>query len=293
MWFLSRAARSGVKSIESVDVGPEEARLRRWVERIAVPRHRRANAYANAWVQREVADELERQGYDVRIQGVFDNVVALPPRRSGPLTLVTAHYDSVPHCPGADDNASGVAVMLECARVLASSRTGADNVGFVAFNAEEDGLLGSRDFVANGLSALGGEVRNTHVLEMVGFRAAAKAQRSPFPWTPRALAIPDFIGVLTKGRSNAISDRAVRSAAARDLRVVAAKTWGPLHRVLPDLARSDHFPFWNAGLPAALWTDTANFRNPHYHRPSDTPETLDYGFMRDVAELLCAVCRED
>lgn len=293
MWFLERELRSDGKGNETAraEVVPEEARLRRWVARLAVPRHRFANAHTNAWVQTELAHELERHGYDVRIQGVFDNVVALPARRKGPLTLVTAHYDSIPDCPGADDNASGVAVMLECARVFASS--GTRDVGFVAFNAEEDGLLGSRDFVANGLSSLGGEVRNTHVLEMVGFRAAATAQRSPLPWTPKALAIPDFIGVLTKGRSNAISDRAVRSPAARALRVVAAKTWGPLHRVLPDLARSDHFPFWNAGLPAALWTDTANFRNPHYHRPTDTPETLDYGFMRDVAELLCAVCRED
>ena len=74
--------------------------------------------------------------------------------------------------------------------------------------------------------------------------------------------------------------------------LVAAKTWGPLHRVFPDLTRSDHFPFWNAGLPAVLWTDTGNFRNPNYHRATDTPDTLDYGFMREVAELICALASE-
>jgi hypothetical protein len=55
------------------------------------------------------------------------------------------------------------------------------------------------------------------------------------------------------------------------------------------MGRSDHLPFWNAGLPAVLWTDTGNFRNPHYHRASDTPATLDYAYMRDVAELVCDV----
>jgi hypothetical protein len=58
-----------------------------------------------------------------------------------------------------------------------------------------------------------------------------------------------------------------------------------------DITRSDHFPFWQAGLRAVLWTDTANFRNPHYHRPSDLPETLDYEFMARVTELLIEVLK--
>ncbi|MFO0668592.1 MAG: M28 family peptidase [Polyangiaceae bacterium] len=79
--------------------------------------------------------------------------------------------------------------------------------------------------------------------------------------------------------------------AAPGLRVLGAKTWGPMHRVFPDLTQSDHFAFWQRGLPATLWTDTAYFRNPNYHQPTDTPDTLDYAFMRDVAELLVAVVR--
>jgi hypothetical protein len=71
--------------------------------------------------------------------------------------------------------------------------------------------------------------------------------------------------------------------------VLGAKTWGPLYRLFPDLARSDNFPFWSAGLAALLWTDTGDFRNPNYHRPTDTPDTLDYEFMRDVAQLVCAL----
>ncbi|HEY6330795.1 MAG TPA: M28 family peptidase, partial [Blastocatellia bacterium] len=57
-------------------------------------------------------------------------------------------------------------------------------------------------------------------------------------------------------------------------------------KFLPVLRRSDHAPFWSAGIPAVMWTDTAEFRNPHYHLPSDTPDTLDYGFMASVTRSL-------
>lgn len=291
MLILERPSEPGTVRAVRPRAAPDELRLRRWVEHLAVPRHLFANARANAWVCAELASEFERQGLSVRLQGLYKNVVALPRNIDGrPLTLVAAHYDSVPDCPGADDNASGLAVMLECARILAQRDSGSP-IGFIAFNAEEDGLVGSQDFVTNGLPALGLHVHRAHVLEMVGFRAGTSSgtQRLPLPWIPSFLKAPDFIGLLAKGRSNEVARIATRSRVSRDLRVVAAKTWGPLHRLFPDLTRSDHFPFWNAGLPAVLWTDTGNFRNPHYHQPTDTPDTLDYAFMRDVAELLCDV----
>jgi Zn-dependent M28 family amino/carboxypeptidase len=272
---------------------PDEVRLRQWVERLAVPRHRHANARNNAWVRDQVATALRNCGFEVQIQGCHRNVVAFPPGAERPLVAVAAHYDGVPHCPGADDNASGLAVMLECARVLAASgRTG--STAFLAFNAEEDQLAGSRDFVANGLKELPWSIRLVHVLEMVGFRsAAAPPEKLPFPWTPACLKVPDFIGLIAKGPSNRAAARAATSSAAPGLHVVAARTWGPLHRWFPDLSRSDHFPFWSEGLPALLWTDTGNFRNPNYHRASDTPDTLDYRFMREVTELLCSEVSEE
>lgn len=272
---------------------PDEARLRRWVEHLAVPRHMYANARGNARIREDLAAALERCGLTVRIQGRYRNIVALPDAAGDrPITLVAAHYDSVPGCPGADDNASGLAVMLECARVLAAVDTGGA-VGFIAFNAEEDGLLGSRDFIDHGLPALGLRVRTAHVLEMVGFRDRTTLQRLPLPWVPARLRVPDFLGVIAKGGSNGTVRRAVRSSAAPGLRLLAAKTWGPLHRLLPDLTRSDHFAFWAAGRPAVLWTDTGNFRNPNYHASSDTPDTLDYTFMREVTELLSAVVAQE
>jgi Zn-dependent M28 family amino/carboxypeptidase len=288
LWIRERAVASEhVHPLRGA--APDAERLRAWVERLAVPRHLLANERNNGWVRDELALAFERCGLAVQLQGRFQNVLALPPGQPRrPTTFIAAHYDSVPDCPGADDNASGLAVMLECARVLAGAGF-SHPVGFIAFNAEEDGLLGSRDFVTNGLPALGIPVRAVHVLEMVGFRGGSRAQELPLPWVPASLEVPDYIGLIAKGSSNAVVDSAMQQTVSPALRVVAAKTWGPLHRLIPDLRRSDHFPFWNAGMTALLWTDTANFRNPHYHRVTDTPDTLDYPFMRDVAELLCAV----
>jgi hypothetical protein len=59
-----------------------------------------------------------------------------------------------------------------------------------------------------------------------------------------------------------------------------------IRRSAPHVLRSDHAPFWERGRPALMWTDTAEFRNPHYHRPTDTPDTLDYDFMAGVTRLL-------
>jgi Zn-dependent M28 family amino/carboxypeptidase len=290
MWIRERVAAQDVDAVVG-RVAPDENRLRAWVERLAVPRHNFSNRRNNRWVRDELAAAFERCDLSVELQGPYQNVVALP-RHPGAaeLTFVAAHYDSVPNCPGADDNASGLAVMLECARVATRSAH-RGRVGFIAFNAEEDGLLGSRDFVAQGLPVLRCGVRSVHVLEMVGFRGGdpSAVPPLPFPWAPPSVRVPDFIGAIGKGHSNALLDGALRSNVAPGLRLVAAKTWGPLHRLLPDLMRSDHFPFWEQGVPAVMWTDTGNFRNPHYHRASDTPDTLDYSFMRQVAELLCAV----
>jgi len=269
---------------------PNELTLRSLVERWAVPRHLFANARDNQWVRSDLTRAFEQLGFRVTHQGRYRNVVALPAQtEAAPLTLVAAHYDSVPHCPGADDNASALAVMLECARVVAEQDARLP-IGFVAFNAEEDGLLGSTEFVASGLAELGRPVAATHVLEMLGFRSAVGShQRLPLPFTPASLRRADYVGLLGNGSSNRLLDEALRSEAAPDLRLVTAKTWGPVCRLLPDLGRSDHLPFWHAKLPAVLWTDTANFRNPNYHRKSDVPDTLDYAFMRQVAELLCSV----
>jgi Zn-dependent M28 family amino/carboxypeptidase len=233
-----------------------------------------------------IAEELGGLGFRVEMQGQFRNVVALPLRGdSRATTLVGAHYDSVPRCPGADDNASGVAVMLACARRVSESRT--PDVGFVAFNAEEDGMLGSRDFVTSGLPHLPFGLKMVHVLEMCGYRTfRAGTQESPLPAGLLGLDVGSFIAMIGRGGSNGTVRDVLRKAEAPGLHRVGLCTMSVMSRLVPDLDRSDHAPFWNANLPAVLWTDTGNFRNPNYHLVTDTPDTLDYPFMSDVTDLL-------
>lgn len=111
----------------------------------------------------------------------------------------------------------------------------------------------------------------------------------PVP-VPGAPDVGDFIGLLANHRSNHLVELAAKQAEAMvpELPVVGLKVYLGLEGWLPVLHRSDHSPFWKANIPAMLWTDTAEFRNPNYHRPTDTPETLDYGFMRRVAQLAIA-----
>lgn len=276
MWIRDRSAKIGPTDLE--------AWLADWTERLAVPRSFWGEPRVNRAIGETLATSLAAWDYDVRLQGRYRNVVALPRRRhGGSLVVVGAHYDSVPGCPGADDNASGVAVLLACARAFA--RTGLP-IAFVAFNAEEDGLLGSRDFVNAGLTEL--EVRPTvvHVLEMVGFRSRLHgSQRLPFPWPSRALRTADFIGIIANRGARAALDGVLQSDASPRPRCVSLQEWLPMDAFVPALRRSDHFPFWQAEIPALLWTDTADFRNPNYHRASDLPETLDYAFMSEVASL--------
>jgi hypothetical protein len=120
-----------------------EAELRKSVEKLSVPRHYITEADENEAAALWIAAQLQGWGYDVHFQGHWRNVLALPKKFSGPLTLVGAHYDSVGGCPGADDNASAVAAMLGCARACAGATA---PLAFVAFNPEEDGFLGTRDF---------------------------------------------------------------------------------------------------------------------------------------------------
>jgi len=293
-----------MKVIRSVDVPPAEAspevaallgtidgaRLRAWVERIAAPRHLAAEPERNRATANWLRDELLSMGYRVERQGELANILALPRTAPEAVILVGAHYDSVPECPGADDNGSAVAAMLGCAAALSLLRP-APPVVFAAFNGEEDGLLGSRDFVGTYLPRASFTVRCAHVLEMVGFASARPgSQRVPAGLPIELPDRGDFLGLLANGGSRAVMDLVLRRAGAHvpELPVAGACVPPGVEAYLPVLERSDHAPFWSAGIPAVMWTDTAEFRNPHYHRPTDTPDTLDYGFLLGVTRLLAA-----
>ncbi|HWY76991.1 MAG TPA: M28 family peptidase [Verrucomicrobiae bacterium] len=263
--------------------------LREWVQKISVPRHYRAQPQMNEAIARWLADELRAWGYDVELQGSLRNVVAWPRKKASEMVVVGAHYDSVPETPGADDNGSAVAALLGCAEACARMGTDAP-VCFAAFNCEEDGMWGSAEFVAN-LKMMGRCVRVAHILEMVGFASTQPgSQRLP---TGLPIRIPDrgdFLGILANQTSGAHLEFILGQARAYspELSVVGLEVPLGAEQMLPVLARSDHLPFWNENIPAVMWTDTSEFRNPHYHRMSDKPDTLDYAFLQRVTQVLTA-----
>ncbi len=261
--------------------------LHAYVDLLAFPRHYVAERKANVHARDLLLRLLRSFGYTPRLQGAYDNIVAATGSgEDGPFLLLGAHYDSVPGCPGADDNASAVALCLECARLLKEHQIGSTMI--VLFNREEDGLLGSRDFVAQSAGA----VEEAHIFEMVGFcNRASGSQRMP-PGLPGVVApdVGDFLGLLANRYSNAVAENllALASTYVPVFPVLALKIYLGIEKYFGHLLRSDHAPFWEAGIASIMWTDTSEFRNPHYHRASDTPDTLDYDFLSNVTKLALA-----
>lgn len=262
-------------------------RLRAYVDMLAFPRHYVVERKANVRARDLLLRLLRSFGYTPRLQGAFDNIAAISGGAdAGPFLLLGAHYDSVPGCPGADDNASAVAVCLECARLLREHEIGSTII--VLFNREEDGLLGSREFVAHSAEP----IEEAHIFEMVGFcTRETGSQRMP-PGLPGVAApdVGDFLGLLANRHSNALAEDLLALAAtyAPQFPVLALKVYLGIEKYFGHLLRSDHAPFWEAGIPSIMWTDTSEFRNPHYHRASDTPDTLDYAFLSKVTQLALA-----
>ncbi|MBI5135749.1 MAG: M20/M25/M40 family metallo-hydrolase [Nitrospirae bacterium] len=238
-----------------------------------------------------LATRLEGMGYPVRreaahaAEGLSHNLVA---ERAGAghnpdVWLVGAHYDTVPTTPGADDNASGVAVLLEIARAFGASAPW-DTVRFVCFTNEEMPYFSTNSqgamVHAKGCRARGERVRLMLSLEMLGFYSGAPdSQRYPLGvglCRPRQGNFVAMVGSRRHGR--VLRDLVAGFQAASDFPVqhLATPVW------MPALVRSDHFAFWLNGYPAVMVTDTADFRNPHYHGPADTPDTLDYDAMARV-----------
>lgn len=280
------AASAITDAMESV----QQAELKDWVKRIAVPRHFLAEPEANEDVALWLAALLKKWGYQVQFQGRWRNIVALPENISGPLTLVGAHYDSIPACAGADDNASAVAAMLGCAKACATFNP-KPPVGFVSFNREEDDLMGCRDFVTWLNGQLKIKVSNVHILEMVGFASDAPHSQKLPPGLPvRVPHTGNFLALLANRHSYDALDGAIRSASTYtpQLPVIGLRVTLGLEKYFPVLLRSDHAPFWERSISSVMWTDTSEFRNPFYHEPGDKPSTLNYSFLKKVTRLLVA-----
>ena len=201
-----------------------------------------------------------------------------------PPILIGAHYDAVPGTPGADDNATGMAVLLELARMFAAQPT-KHPLRLVAFDMEEYGLLGSTEYAAK-LKQEQQPLRLMISLEMLGYcDPTPGSQNYPSPLERFYPNRGDFIALIGNWRT--IRDLISISRSIR--KVGVPSQWLPVPnrgKIVPDTRRSDHAPFWDAGYPAMMVTDTANLRNPNYHKASDTIATLDLDFLTSVCQGL-------
>ncbi len=267
-----------------------EAHVRYLVEDCA-PRHwqgREGLAKAGAYIEkgfRDAGGRISEQVFEVRGKP-YRNVIASFGPQSGPRVIVGAHYDACEPLPGADDNASGVAGLLELARLL-GAHPPVMRVELVAYTLEEPPFFRTQDMGsarhAQAVKARGEAVRAMIALEMIG-RFSDAPQSQAYPSALISPLYPDrgnFIAVV--GRLNDIGltrsvKRTLRGATSLPVVSINAPRW------IPGLDFSDHHPYWDAGFPAVMVTDTAFYRNTDYHTAQDTPERLDYPRMAQVVQ---------
>jgi hypothetical protein len=227
------------------------------------------------------------QCYEIR-QKTYCNIIA----RFGPDTeerlVVGAHYDAFGELPGADDNASGVAGLIELAHLLAQSAPSVQ-VELVAYTLEELPHFGTQTtgsaVHANSLRRKGIPVRLMISLEMIGyFNDAEESQRFPF----------SILKLFYPSRGNfilVVGNLSQWRMARRVRRTMDAATSLPVYSInapsfVSGVDWSDHRYYWQAGYPALMITDTAFYRNPNYHTAKDTPDTLDYERMAMVVKAV-------
>jgi len=259
------------------------------------------NAQALLGASRYIRQTLENLGYQVRVQSfesaemtVQNLEVELPGVRLPQEVIVFgAHYDSVLGTPGANDNASGIAALLEIARLMAGKKP-ARSLRLVAFANEEAPFFDS-DEMGSKVYAKRASQRNEDIkamvsLEMIGHYSDKQgSQRYPFPlgfFYPDTANFVGFVGNLSSRRLVRQALGAFRASTAFPSEGLAAPSW------VTGVAWSDHWSFWQAGYPAIMITDTAFFRYEHYHRPTDTPDKLDYQSMARVTKGLVDVAIE-
>ena len=272
-------------------------RLRAHLWALSQPRNPTLHLEAHLEARNYLREILQQQGRTVREQifetashGTGVNLIAAPLHPHPVRPVLVAHYDTVNDSPGADDNGSAVAVALEVA-------IRCPGVELVLPDLEESGLLGSRHYVAN--------LSEPHplavVLESVGYWSdEPQSQKVPdvfpmaFPELYQNLKDREFRGdflALLHLESDEQSAQALESAlseATVRVSIPSQAMSSPAASSLSDFGRSDHLAFWEKGHPCLMITDSANFRNPNYHQPSDTVDTLNFHRMADLVERLTA-----
>jgi hypothetical protein len=287
--------------VRSDTSGAEVDRLRAHVQMLAVTCHPRSHDEpqnldrAAAYIREQLKSEGGRvveQEYEWGSER-YRNVIASFGPEDGPRVVVGAHYDTVEGSPGADDNASGVAGLIELGRRLGESPP-RGRVDLVAFTLEEpphfrSERMGSAHHAAS-LRAAGVAVRAMLSLETIGcFRDEEDSQSYPLG-VLRALypSRGNFVAVIGRLRDGGLT-RAVKRAMLSASELPVESLNAPA--VMAGVDFSDQLSYWAYGYPGLMVTDTAFYRNPRYHEPTDLPDTLDYARMGQVVQGVHAAVR--
>jgi len=260
-------------------------RLFAHVEKLSFPRFSEA---ARKRARGYISHRLLELGY-TPAQRAFSGGINLWTERPGQdpksgVIVVGAHYDTVADSPGADDNASGVAAVLELAALFAKTPT-PHTLRFLFFDGEERGCLGSRAYVANQYNRQG--VQAAFILEMVGHTCTEPRCQSWPKGLPKWSHRNDgaFLAAVGDDRSLGLL-KALTQSAGQGPPWVHPLPIPNRGRHFPDARRSDHAAFWDAGIAAVMLTDTANFRNHHYHQRTDRPMTIDRAFLKGTVDIV-------
>ncbi len=234
---------------------------------------------------------VQHQEYDARGVKSTNLIIEIPGNsRAGEIVIIGAHYDSVSGSPGANDNGSGVAALLEISRLLRGTEN-ARTIRLVAFTNEEPPFFLGRDMGSRVYASRARQQQENIVgmlsLETMGYYSEAPdSQEYPFPFSFFYPDTANFIGFV----GNIGSRRLVRSCLAAFRRTTlfpsegtAAPGW------ITGIGWSDHWSFWREGYKAIMITDTAFFRYKHYHTLQDTPEKIDYDRLARVTKGLAEV----
>lgn len=259
---------------------PEARRLREIVLALVVLGRRddeAGMARAAEWIRAQLAAlGLAPTAQDYRFaNGNYRNVIVSFGAATGRRIVVGAHYDVRGPYAGADDNASGVAGLLELARLL-HEKPPAMRTDLVFYPREEVDGMGSE---VHARSLDRDEVRAMIVLEMIGTFSG----RQTFPFAALKLLYPaegNYIVVVGRPRDLSLTRTVKRCLAAAAIPVESINA----PEAIPGIGDSDHRNYWRRGMSAVMITDTAWYRNPRYHTAQDTPETLDYARMAQVVE---------
>ena len=276
----------------------EQDSLRKHVEALAV------QFYPRDWQHRDnldasanyIAEHLKQAGAVVDLQPftvggqVYRNVHGRFACGDTPRIIVGAHYDACGEQPGADDNASAIAVLIELAFLLGAMDS-PPPVDLVAYTLEEPPFFGTEQMGsaihAKSLSDHAGSIRGVIVLEMVGYFNDKWGSQS-YPAPLLYLMYPsrgNFIGVVSRwDQGEWVKTVKVAMKGRTDLPVYSIRA--PV--ALPGVDFSDHRNYWPHGIPALMVTDTAFYRNKAYHTAEDTPDRLDYRRMAQVTVAVFA-----